>query len=134
VSIIVIHDVCYPCLQPHLCLLPAVPSTRGGPQHTHIHTHTHTNTNTNIHTHIHKHTHTHTHTHTYTHTHTQVGHNIGAHHDRSSVGSNNFNSYNFGYCWDTSSSTCSRSVLAYSGCTTTNGQVLNPLSLYFFIY
>ena len=45
----------------------------------------------------------------------EVGHNIGCQHDRSSEHSVDMKDYKFGYCWDTSSSTCSRSVMAYPG-------------------
>jgi len=43
----------------------------------------------------------------------EVGHNIGCQHDRTSEHSIDAQGYNFGYCWDTSSSSCSRSVMAY---------------------
>jgi hypothetical protein len=45
----------------------------------------------------------------------EVGHNIGAHHDREAARNTDMSEYNFGYCWDTSSNRCSRSVMAYSG-------------------
>lgn len=45
----------------------------------------------------------------------EIGHNIGCQHDRLTEGNNNENLYNFGYCWDTSATTCSRSVMAYGG-------------------
>jgi len=45
----------------------------------------------------------------------EVGHNMGCEHDRLTAGNNNLNKYNFGYCWDTSSTTCGRSVMAYGG-------------------
>ncbi|KAJ1436610.1 hypothetical protein B484DRAFT_445580 [Ochromonadaceae sp. CCMP2298] len=61
----------------------------------------------------------------------EVGHNVGAHHDRGTVGSTDYTTYNYGYCWDTSATTCSRSVLAYAGCTTDNGQSGCPRAFYF---
>lgn len=45
----------------------------------------------------------------------EVGHNMGCEHDRLTAANYNLNKYNFGYCWDTSSTTCSRSVMAYGG-------------------
>jgi hypothetical protein len=47
----------------------------------------------------------------------EVGHNIGLDHDRQSLQDFNYSvgHFNFGYCWDTSSTTCSRSVMAYAG-------------------
>lgn len=47
----------------------------------------------------------------------EVGHNMGCEHDRLTAGSTNTNldKYNFGYCWDVSSTSCSRSVMAYAG-------------------
>lgn len=45
----------------------------------------------------------------------EVGHNIGCQHDRVSEHATDLKAYNFGYCWDTSGSTCSRSVMAYPG-------------------
>jgi hypothetical protein len=47
----------------------------------------------------------------------EVGHNIGLNHDRQSLQDYNYSvgHFNFGYCWDTSSTTCSRSVMAYAG-------------------
>lgn len=45
----------------------------------------------------------------------EVGHNIGCQHDRSTEHSVDMKDYKFGYCWDTSGSTCSRSVMAYPG-------------------
>mmetsp|Transcript_28722 Transcript_28722/g.61872 ORF Transcript_28722/g.61872 Transcript_28722/m.61872 type:complete len:1063 (+) Transcript_28722:186-3374(+) len=61
----------------------------------------------------------------------EVGHNIGAHHDRVTTGITNMNKYNFGYCWDTSATTCSRSVMAYAECETTNGQTDCPEVFFF---
>mmetsp|Transcript_27809 Transcript_27809/g.62993 ORF Transcript_27809/g.62993 Transcript_27809/m.62993 type:complete len:440 (-) Transcript_27809:447-1766(-) len=61
----------------------------------------------------------------------EVGHNIGAHHDRVTTGITNMNKYNFGYCWDTSATTCSRSVMAYDTCLTPNSQTHCPRALYF---
>ena len=52
----------------------------------------------------------------------EVGHNIGNHHDRNNAGGVGSSSYNFGWCWDTSAGTCKRSVMAYAGCVTPNGQ------------
>jgi hypothetical protein len=45
----------------------------------------------------------------------EVGHNIGLNHDRVTAHDYDQSKYNFGYCWDTSATTCSRSVMAYSG-------------------
>mmetsp|Transcript_25197 Transcript_25197/g.55843 ORF Transcript_25197/g.55843 Transcript_25197/m.55843 type:complete len:821 (-) Transcript_25197:114-2576(-) len=61
----------------------------------------------------------------------EVGHNIGAHHDRVTTGITNMNKYNFGYCWDTSATTCSRSVMAYAGCVTANNQSNCPRAFFF---
>jgi hypothetical protein len=61
----------------------------------------------------------------------EVGHNIGAHHDRQTQNTVSTTNYNYGYCWDTSDITCSRSVMAYSGCTTTSEKTNCPRTLYF---
>lgn len=66
----------------------------------------------------------------------EVGHNIGLHHDRLTVTGEtapppNDIYYNYGYCWDTSPTTCSRSVMAYSGCVTPMGQSGCPRDLFF---
>mmetsp|Transcript_14452 Transcript_14452/g.24022 ORF Transcript_14452/g.24022 Transcript_14452/m.24022 type:complete len:1003 (+) Transcript_14452:75-3083(+) len=62
----------------------------------------------------------------------EVGHNVGSEHDRATVGSTDYSRYNFGYCWDTTASTCSRSVMAYSGCVTDNlAQTSCPRDFYF---
>lgn len=45
----------------------------------------------------------------------EVGHNIGLAHDRITEQIYDYSKYNFGYCWDTSPTTCSRSVMAYTG-------------------
>lgn len=45
----------------------------------------------------------------------EVGHNIGLNHDRVTAQDYDKDKYNFGYCWDTSATTCRRSVMAYSG-------------------
>lgn len=45
----------------------------------------------------------------------EVGHNIGCLHDRTAEQNYDKALYNFGYCWDTSPTTCSRSVMAYPG-------------------
>jgi hypothetical protein len=61
----------------------------------------------------------------------EVGHNIGSNHDREAANNYDYDKYNFGYCWDTSSSTCSRSVMAYSSCDTTNGRTGCPRAFFF---
>ncbi|KAJ1438387.1 Metallo-peptidase family M12B Reprolysin-like-domain-containing protein [Ochromonadaceae sp. CCMP2298] len=61
----------------------------------------------------------------------EVGHNIGAHHDREAARNTDMSKYNFGYCWDTSSNRCSRSVMAYAGCDTPNGQTNCPRDFFF---
>mmetsp|Transcript_63753 Transcript_63753/g.132745 ORF Transcript_63753/g.132745 Transcript_63753/m.132745 type:complete len:894 (+) Transcript_63753:122-2803(+) len=61
----------------------------------------------------------------------EVGHNIGCHHDRATAGSTDYNAYNFGYCWDTSATTCKRSVMAYESCITPNGQSSCPRDTWF---
>mmetsp|Transcript_28449 Transcript_28449/g.47793 ORF Transcript_28449/g.47793 Transcript_28449/m.47793 type:complete len:989 (+) Transcript_28449:22-2988(+) len=60
----------------------------------------------------------------------EVGHNIGLHHDRTTVDTTDLSSYNYGWCWDTGSSSCKRSVMAYSGCITPNGQTGCPRDFY----
>mmetsp|Transcript_28720 Transcript_28720/g.61860 ORF Transcript_28720/g.61860 Transcript_28720/m.61860 type:complete len:1062 (+) Transcript_28720:186-3371(+) len=61
----------------------------------------------------------------------EVGHNIGSNHDREAAGNYDMSEYNFGYCWDTSATTCSRSVMAYAECETTNGQTDCPEVFFF---
>jgi len=61
----------------------------------------------------------------------EVGHNVGCHHDRLTVGTTDTSTYNYGYCWDTGSSSCTRSVMAYSGCVTPNGQSGCPRDFWF---
>mmetsp|Transcript_25201 Transcript_25201/g.55855 ORF Transcript_25201/g.55855 Transcript_25201/m.55855 type:complete len:821 (-) Transcript_25201:114-2576(-) len=61
----------------------------------------------------------------------EVGHNIGSNHDREAAGNYDMSEYNFGYCWDTSATTCSRSVMAYAGCVTANNQSNCPRAFFF---
>mmetsp|Transcript_15815 Transcript_15815/g.26438 ORF Transcript_15815/g.26438 Transcript_15815/m.26438 type:complete len:927 (+) Transcript_15815:92-2872(+) len=63
----------------------------------------------------------------------EVGHNVGAHHDRANAGSSgaSTSAYNFGWCWDSTDTSCKRTVMAYYGCTTPNGQTGCPRDLWF---
>lgn len=45
----------------------------------------------------------------------EVGHTIGLMHDRVTAQNYDYKQYSFGYCWDTTPTTCSRSVMAYAG-------------------
>jgi hypothetical protein len=45
----------------------------------------------------------------------EIGHAIGMEHDRVTVHDFDYNKFNFGYCWDTSATSCRRSVMAYAG-------------------
>mmetsp|Transcript_2709 Transcript_2709/g.4198 ORF Transcript_2709/g.4198 Transcript_2709/m.4198 type:complete len:480 (-) Transcript_2709:1269-2708(-) len=63
----------------------------------------------------------------------EIGHNVGAHHDREAAGNagSSTSAYNFGWCWDTGPNTCKRSVMAYSSCDTPSGQTHCPRDFWF---